>query len=95
MDYKSKRWKRIRERVLRRDGYMCQISKRYGRHVEANTVHHIFPASKYPEFQWCEWNLISVCEAAHNKLHIRDSQELTDEGQALMERTALRRGMGL
>ena len=57
MNYKSKRWKNKREAILRRDGYMCQLSKRYGRHVEATTVHHIFPASycekqNYPREKW-------------------------------------------
>ena len=27
---------------------------------EANTVHHIYPADEYPQYAWCDWNLISV-----------------------------------
>ena len=50
MNYKSKRWRRKRESVLRRDGYQCQISLRYGKRVEADTVHHILPADKFPEY---------------------------------------------
>lgn len=88
MNYKSKRWKKKREAILRRDGYMCQLSKRYGRHVEATTVHHIFPASKYPEYEWCDWNLISLSSSMHNRMHIRGSDELTEEGLRLMYRTA-------
>lgn len=93
MDYKSRRWKRIRESVLRRDGYLCQISLRYGKHIEADTVHHIFPADQFPEFQWEPWNLISLAGSVHNRMHVRDSQELTEEGRRLMERTARRRNM--
>lgn len=93
MNYKSRRWLRLRERILKRDNYMCQVSLRYGRHIEANTVHHIFPVSKYPEYQWCEWNLIAVDRAVHNSLHIRDTDDLTDEGQRLMDRLARRRGI--
>lgn len=93
MDYKSKRWRRKRESILRRDGYQCQISLRYGKNVEANTVHHIFPADLYPEYEWESWNLISLAGSVHNRMHVRDSQELTDEGRRLMERTARRRNI--
>lgn len=93
MDYKGKRWKRLRAAVLRRDGYLCQESLRYGRHIEADTVHHIFPVDKYPEYQWESWNLVSLSGAVHNRMHVRDTQELTDEGRALMERTARRRNI--
>ena len=95
MDYKSRRWKHKRGRILKRDGYICQISKRYGRLVEATTVHHVFPVSKYPEYQWCDWNLIAVSAAAHNSLHVRDSDELTDEGRKLLERIALKNNIKL
>ncbi|MFR3430829.1 MAG: hypothetical protein ACLTTH_12420 [Holdemanella porci] len=37
-----------------------QISKRYGRRVEAEVVHHIYPADEYPEYRFCDWNLISI-----------------------------------
>lgn len=93
MNYKSKRWRKTRESVLRRDGYECQISLRYGKHVLADTVHHIFPVDMYPEYEWESWNLISLSAAVHNRMHIRDTQELTAEGRQLMERTARRRNI--
>ena len=93
MDYKSRRWRKLRERILKRDGYMCQESKRYGKMIEANTVHHIFPVSRFPEYQWSEWNLISLSTAAHNRMHIRDTDELTEEGMRLMKRVARRQGI--
>lgn len=89
--YNSTRWLRLRERVLKRDGYLCQISKRYGKRVQATVVHHIFPRENYPEYQWEPWNLISVSMAAHNALHDRETDALTDEGRRLLERTAERR----
>lgn len=93
MNYKSKRWKKLREKILRRDGYMCQASLRYGRHIEADTVHHVFPASKFPEYQWETWNLISLCAGEHNAMHIRESDELTDKGMKLQERIARQNGI--
>lgn len=88
MNYQSKRWEKIRASVLRRDGYKCQIAKRYGKSEAANTVHHIFPADKYPQYQWEPWNLISVSHEMHNKLHERANGELTEQGRELLERTA-------
>lgn len=94
MNYKSKKWRKLREQILRRDGYMCQESLRYGRHVEADTVHHVFPASKYPELAWDPRNLISLCSAEHNAMHVRDTDELTDKGQKLLERIMKKHRIG-
>lgn len=72
---------------------MCQESLRYGRHVEADTVHHVFPVSKYPELMWDPRNLISLCSSEHNSMHIRDTDELTDKGMKLLERIVKQRGI--
>ena len=85
--YESTRWRKLRKKILQRDKYMCQISKRYGKRVDAVTVHHIYPRSHYPQWQWCSWNLISVSKEAHNRLHDRLTDELTAEGEALKKRT--------
>ena len=91
--YKTKRWRRLRERILKRDNYMCQDAIRYGRHEAADTVHHIFPAEAFPEYRWEPWNLVSLSAQAHNAMHDRDSQELTSKGRSLMEKTARARGI--
>lgn len=91
--YKSKRWEKLRARVLRRDGYKCQVAKRYGKNVPANTVHHIFPRDKFPQYQWQSWNLIAVSHDTHNELHVRATGELTDKGVELMNRTARAQGI--
>ena len=92
--YHSVRWLRLRASILRRDQYRCQLSARYGRNVPANTVHHIFPLEDYPEFAFCRWNLISVSEKIHGKLHDRKTGQLTAEGRRLMERTGRRFSSG-
>ena len=94
-DYHSQDWKRKRNFILKRDGYQCQLSKREGLRVEADTVHHIFPVKDYPEYAMCTWNLISLSRSAHNTLHDRDTDELTDEGMALMRTTARMQGIDL
>lgn len=81
MDYKSKRWERLRERVLGRDKYKCQECRRYGKAVAANTAHHAWPADDYPEWAWSAWNLVSLCAGCHNAMHDRDTGELTDLGE--------------
>lgn len=86
-DYKARRWERLRAQVMRRDGYRCQLSKRFGKAVPADLVHHIYPVDEFPEYAFEPWNLIAVSRAAHNKLHDRDSDKLTAEGVALMRRT--------
>lgn len=86
-NYYGGKWKKKREKILRRDGYKCQVAAMYGRNDEANTVHHIYPAGQYPEYAWCDWNLISVSLAGHNKLENRKTGELTRLGLELMERT--------
>lgn len=91
--YKSARWNRLRAAALRRDGYMCQEAKRYGKRAEATTVHHIFPRDEFQEYQWEMWNLISLSAQAHDSLHDRATGALTEKGVELLRRTARRRGM--
>lgn len=86
-NYYGSKWKNKRKRILRMDGYVDQIEKRYGRTKEATVVHHIYPADEYPEYAWCDWNLISVSLATHNKLENRQTGELKEEGIALQRRT--------
>ena len=84
--YKTKRWQDKRRAILARDNYMCQISKRYGKLREAEVVHHIYPLEEYPEYALASWNLISLSKAEHNKLHDRETNELTPAGIKLQER---------
>lgn len=86
-DYESPRWKRLARAVMRRDGFVCQLSKRYGKSMPAEVVHHIYPVDEYPEYAYQPRNLIALSRAAHNRLHDRNTNALTAEGVALMRRT--------
>ena len=86
--YKQSRWKTKREHILRRDGYMCQLSKRYGINRPADMVHHVFPRDEFPEYAWSDWNLISLTNAMHDRLHDRSTRALTDDGVKLLRRIA-------
>lgn len=92
---KTKRWEQKRAAILRRDGYVDQLAKRYGRTIQATTVHHIFPRDQFPEYQWENWNLISVSAETHDKLHYRRTQELTELGMDLLTRTARKNNINL
>jgi 5-methylcytosine-specific restriction endonuclease McrA len=67
--YESKAWKIRKAQVFRRDGYLCQYCKRYGRIREAKIVHHIKHLDEYPELALEPKNLVSLCIACHNKEH--------------------------
>lgn len=91
--YRLPRWERLRAAILRRDGYMCRESMRYGKRAEATTVHHIFPRDAFPEYQWEPWNLVSLAGDVHDQMHDRASGELTEKGAELLRRTARRQGI--
>lgn len=87
--YLTKRWEQMRLKILRRDRYECQWSKRYKAVPDqAECVHHIFPLEYFPEYKWEPWNLISLSMQAHNRMHDRETHELTREGYELLYRTA-------
>lgn len=82
--YKTSKWIAKREKILKRDVYMCKECKRYGKTTPATTVHHTIPLT------WCliyktmlalsSINLISLCGECHDKMHDRKSNKLTDSG---------------
>lgn len=93
--YNGIRWKNVRAAVLRRDEYLCQECKRYGKSTEATTVHHILPADEcageYERFQYNSRNLISLCRKCHERMHIRNSRELSEAGERLLRRKRILR----
>jgi len=91
--YKGRRWEIVRAAALARDGYMCQVSKRYGKMVQADTVHHVFPRELFPEYQYCLWNLVSLAGSVHDEMHDRVTGDLTEKGKDLLRRVARRHGV--
>ena len=85
--YRSRRWRRLAQEILRRDHYQCQICvKRLRDAAESGTIltgddrrirrariaHHIKPVEDYPDLRWDPDNLIAVCDRCHTRLHGRD-----------------------
>lgn len=79
--YKDKRWRSKRDTALRRDKYECRNCKRFGITTTATVVHHVWFLKDYPKWWLCLWNLISLCEKCHNKMHNRDSDIPTELGE--------------
>ncbi|GIP38318.1 HNH endonuclease [Paenibacillus sp. J31TS4] len=86
--YKSTRWKTKREKILRRDEYLCQECKRYGRSTAAATVHHINPLERHPELALVSPNLVSLCNPCHDKMHDRTTGVLTEAGERWREKVS-------
>lgn len=94
--YDSKKWKEKRKHILLRDKWTDQVALRDGVKIEANTVHHILPREEYPQYELCDWNLISVSRDTHKKrLHEKYTGKLTKTGKALMYETAAKQGIPL
>ena len=67
--YTSAAWLRKKEKILRRDKYLCIDCKRFGKKTPAELVHHIQPYEEFPELALDEKNLVSLCGACHSKRH--------------------------
>lgn len=60
--YNNKRWRQLREQVLRRDGYLCGYCGADG----ANTVDHIVPLKQDPSQAYNLDNLITACVSCNS-----------------------------
>lgn len=87
----DKKWQRIRQAPLRRDEFLCQECKRYGKTESALDVHHILPADEcigdLAYLRYDSRNLISLCGKCHKAMHIAHSKELSEKGKKLLLRS--------
>ncbi|HYE10539.1 MAG TPA: HNH endonuclease [Patescibacteria group bacterium] len=84
--YKNPKWKNKRIRILKRDEYLCQECKRYGKTSAAKTVHHINPLEERPDLALVNINLISLCNDHHEKMHDRTNNKLSALGMEWVKR---------
>ena len=84
----GKKWERLREFVLARDQDLDQEAKRYGKRMEAQVVHHIFPREYFPQYAFDEWNLISLSQQKHEAMHDRLTGKLTPLGESWRRRVS-------
>lgn len=71
--YQKAFWKRLREQVLRRDGYLCCECARQGRIKPASEVDHIVPVARGGDNSLS--NLQSLCHECHREKTRRESHE--------------------
>ena len=77
---RTKKWFKFRDRVMKKNDYLCQESLRYGIRVQAEMVHHIYPVSEYPELEFVEWNCLPLLNKIHNTFHDRTNDKIVGQG---------------
>ena len=63
-------WRRKRDRILKRDHYLCQPCKRLGKVKQGNQVDHIIPLAKDGTDD--DKNLQTICGPCHEAKTLRD-----------------------
>ena len=86
--HNSRKWKKKRDYIKKRDGYLCRECRRYGRNTQAQLVHHIYPVEDYPELALNNDNLISLCVKCHELMHDRADNEVTTVGERWQNKKA-------
>jgi 5-methylcytosine-specific restriction enzyme A len=84
--YNSKRWRRKREVILKRDEYKCRECSRYGKTTPAKIVHHVYSLEDYPQYRLKNENLISLCNECHEQMYDRFNKVMKEKGIQWMER---------
>lgn len=56
-------WRKLRQQVMERDGYLCQVCKRQGRLTEAQAVDHIINKAQGGTDELT--NLQAICHTCH------------------------------
>jgi len=61
------RWRVVRAVVMKRDRHLCQLCHRDGIVKVADDVHHIKPATEFPELFFVQSNLIALCHECNQR----------------------------
>lgn len=71
--YKSKKWQRVRDYVMKRDSWLCQVP---GCYAPAEEVHHKIHLTANniddPDISLNPDNLMAICRAHHFEHHKKD-----------------------
>ena len=98
--YSTWAWRAFRQRALERDLFECQICAQEGRFeldsegrphpVRATMVHHIVPVREAPERALDMDNLMSLCNACHERMHPERHGAQREETPPLAVRAGVR-----
>ncbi|TQE92725.1 MAG: HNH endonuclease [Spiribacter salinus] len=73
------RWDKLRQRVLQRDDYLCQVCLSKGRVTPANEVDHITPKAQGGTD--AEGNLQAICRSCHRDKTAKESTHARDQAR--------------
>lgn len=77
--YNTTRWKKVREEVLKKSNYMCEICKQLGiLNYEDIQVHHIEKIIDNPYKMYDEDNLLVVCRKHHREVEGMNENEIIE-----------------
>jgi len=68
--YSSKYWRTIRQFILERDNYLCQICLSKGKYVMASEIDHIIPIANGGTND--PTNLRALCKSCHSRKTIKE-----------------------
>lgn len=69
--YDCSKWRKLRQKAMKRDNYECQMCKKQGKYHKVNNVHHIKEVKDRPDLALTIDNLICLCIDHHNEVHER------------------------
>ena len=68
--YAKSIWRELNKSIMKRDNYTCQHCGYYRKDNKRKLViHHIKSWAEYPELRFEPFNLITLCENCHRKVH--------------------------
>ena len=79
--YNSKPWRKLSQRILKKQHYECQVCKKEGKHTKADLVHHVHFVNDRPDLKLSEYdengelNLIAICKPCHNTIHFGSKEK--------------------
>lgn len=70
----TRKWRKKREAIIKRDGYMCMrcLIKYKFITTENLTAHHIKSRKNYPELTFDDNNLVCVCDTCNKQMGTKD-----------------------
>ncbi|WP_164745599.1 HNH endonuclease [Neobacillus mesonae] len=79
--FNSTRWKKLRKRIMDRDGGYCQrcLIKYNIITTSSLEAHHIKPRNKYPELRWNVDNLVTLCKSCNTSIGTKEELDFPFE----------------
>lgn len=94
MNYKNKRWKRVRAAAMKRAEHKCEECYRAGKLTYQNLHgHHVNPVWERPDLMYNSDNIYICCQEHHNSFEDRSTGVLSKDGEKLRKRINRKYGL--